>query len=92
MTDMRTRPVTQRFHRSLAEVAIALHRFGVNTNDEPLLLRALSQTGICCRGRWLRSSVDPSTDACRADVLQLFDAKRMVRDCGCRPAHRTLRL
>lgn len=64
--------------RTLAEVAAALARLGV-ADDEALLLRALPQCGIECRGRWLRCSVDPSTDACRADVLQLFNAKRVVR-------------
>ena len=63
-------------------MALALSRMGVITNDEPLLLRSLAQSGICCRGRWLRPSVDPATDACRADVLQLFDAKRVV-SCHC---------
>ena len=69
-------PVTHR--RSLSEVAAALTRLGVTADDEALLLRALPQCGIACRGRWLRAGVDPSTDACRADVLELFNAKRVV--------------
>jgi len=60
-------------------VATALTRLGVAADDEPLLLRSLAQCGIACRGRWLRTSVDPSTDACRVAVLELFDAKRVVR-------------
>jgi hypothetical protein len=70
--------------RTLAEVAAALTRLGVSVDDEPLLLRSLAQCGISCRSCWLRSSVDPSTDACRADVLQLFDAKRVVSSVCCR--------
>jgi hypothetical protein len=70
--------------RTVAEVVAALTRLGVTTDDEPLVLRSLAKCGIRCRGRWLRWSVDPSTDACRADVLELFDAKRVVRSCSSR--------
>ena len=80
------------YRRSLAEVAAALTRLGVSVDDEPLLLRSLAQCGISCRGRWLRSSVDPSTDACRSDVLELFDAKRVVSSICCRLRSLALRL